>query len=186
MNRDTRCRHGVALGALIGTLCLGLATTARAEGADVAHLVSRWPPGPRLAAIEMHAKYGPPDDVSVERLVWRNAGPFASVAVNRSDVTGYLEHAVRLDVPLEKIGDLHIFDAGIVIYHLQGEVSARGERESDNLLTLNLAYDVIVGRKTAEEARRAFASLRALGVLGHMPAYAQSLNFRPRSTPIAG
>jgi len=171
---------------LLGAIGLGFVLAAHAQGADVGRFVRTWPPGPRLAALEMAAKYGSPDDVSAERLLWRHAGPFASIAVNRSDATGYLEHAVRLDVPVEKTGDLHVFDAGIAIYHLRGEVSARGERESDNVLALNLVYDVIIGRKTAEEARRAFASLRAQSVLGRMPAYAKSLNFRPRSTPIAG
>lgn len=55
----------------------------------------------------------------------------------------YLEHTISYDVPADKADEVLAFDGSITIYRVGGEMSARCSLESNNVLTLNLAHDII-------------------------------------------
>src|SRR5262249_37783757 len=86
---------------------------------EVGQLLKSWPAGPQLAGQEMMAKYGPPQEVTPERLIWRSAGPFKRITVTRDQLPhdfpapheDYLEHTINYKVPLDKVDQVLAFDA---------------------------------------------------------------------------
>ncbi len=149
--------------------------------------VSAWPERPRLAVKEMFAKYGPPVEVSSEAIIWHNEGPFKRIMVTKKEVPhdfplphmDFLEHTISYNVPIDKIDDIVAFDASTTINKTQGEMSARCDLEGHNILTHNLAVDIITGKKTVDQARVAFGDIVKLDFGGKHPAYVEQLQFTP-------
>ncbi len=156
-----------------------------AEKGDVDKMIADWPARPRLAAVEMMEKYGAPLEVSSEALIWHNAGPFKRVMVTRKEVPhdfpkphmDFVEHTISYDVPTDKVDDLVAFDASMTINKTAGEMSARCDLEGHNILTHNLANDIVLGKKTVDEAREAFGMAVIDDVLGKHPPYVEKLQF---------
>lgn len=154
---------------------------------DGAPDVSAWPERPRLAVKEMTAKYGAPLEVSSESVVWHNAGPYKRIMVTKKEVPhdfpaphmDFLEHTISYNVPIDKIDDLVAFDASMTINKTQGEMSARCDLEGHNILTLNLARDIINGTKTVEQARKAFGEAVVAAFGGKHPPIVEQLQFTP-------
>lgn len=163
----------------------------RASERSVNAIVAAWPARPRLGAVEMIDKYGLPQEASSQRLIWHNPGPFKRIAVMNLETphdfplphVDYIEHTIAYDVPLDKVRDLIDFDASSTINRTVGELSARCDLEGHNVLTLNLDHDIVTGRKTVQEARKAFGDLVGEDVRGKHPAYVEGLQFTPGRTP---
>jgi predicted outer membrane protein len=149
--------------------------------------VSAWPERPRLAVKEMTAKYGAPLEVSSEAIIWHNAGPFKRIMVTKKEIPhdfptphmDFLEHTISYNVPIDKIDDIVLFDASTTINKTQGEMSARCDLEGHNILTHNLAVDIINGTKTVEQARKAFGEAVVADFGGKHPPYVEKLQFTP-------
>ncbi len=149
--------------------------------------VSAWPERPRLAVKEMTAKYGAPVEVSSEAIIWHNAGPYKRIMVTKKEVPhdfpmphmDFLEHTISYNVPTAKVDDLVAFDASMTINKTAGEMSARCDLEGHNILTLNLARDIINGTKTVEQARVAFGENVKADFGGKHPEYVEKLQFTP-------
>jgi len=154
---------------------------------DIAPDVSGWPERPRLAVKEMTAKYGKPLEVSSEAMIWHNAGPFKRIMVTKKEIPhdfpaphmDFLEHTISYNVPIDKIDDLVAFDASMTINKTAGEMSARCDLEGHNILTHNLAVDIINGKKTVEQARQAFGQAVVDDFGGKHPAIVEKLQFTP-------
>ena len=71
------------------------------------------------------------------------------------------------------------FDASTTIYRVAGELSARCDLESNNVLTLNLANDIVTGKKDVEAARLEFGQAVNERTLGKPPASTMALQFQP-------
>jgi predicted outer membrane protein len=148
-----------------------------------------WPERPTLAVKEMTAKYGAPTEVGTETMVWYNAGPYKRIMVTKKEVPhnfpsphmDFLEHTVSYNVPINKISDLIAYDASMTINKTQGEMSARCDLEGHNILTLNLARDIIMGSKTVQEARVAFGTNVVEDLLGKHQPYIDKLQFTPQT-----
>ena len=125
---------------------------ARQEAGDRALArTADWPQGPSLAARLMVDEYGPPQWVGENRLEWFAVPPWKRIVV--SDRTaGFLEHAVSYRVPADKVQELQHFGRGLNVDAQNGEFAARGDSEEDNLLCLNLASDIALGKRSAAEA----------------------------------
>jgi predicted outer membrane protein len=91
----------------------------------------------------------------------------------------FLEHTVSYRVPADKVDDLVAFDASMTINATAGEMSARCDLEGHNILTLNLARDIIEGKKSVKQARAAFAEHVVEDVGGKHPEYVETLQFTP-------
>ena len=158
----------------------------------VDRLIASWASRPRLGAEEMMAKYGMPQEATTERLIWHNAGPFKRIAVMNLETphdfpmphVDFLEHTITYDVPQSKVAALIEFDASSTINRTVGELSARCDLEGHNILTLNLDHDIVMGRKTVAQARKAFGDNVQADVMGKHPAYVEGLLFKPH-TPAA-
>jgi putative membrane protein len=91
----------------------------------------------------------------------------------------FLEHTISYNVPIDKIDDLVAYDASMTINKTQGEMSARCDLEGHNILTLNLARDIIDGTKTVEQARKAFGENVVADFGGKHPPLVEQLQFTP-------
>jgi len=146
-----------------------------------------WPERPKLAVKEMTAKYGAPLEVSSEAMIWHNAGPYKRIMVTKKEIPhdfpaphmDFLEHTISYNVPIDKIDDLVAYDASMTINKTQGEMSARCDLEGHNILTLNLARDIINGTKTVEQARKSFGENVVADFGGKHPPLVEQLQFTP-------
>ncbi|MBA3892464.1 MAG: DUF4142 domain-containing protein [Gemmatimonadales bacterium] len=187
---------GMQLTAAVATLILMIPSGAvsgqapKAEKTDMASIkkiIAAWPERPRLGAKEMLAKYGAPQEVTAEQLVWHDAGPFKRITALKLETphdfplphVDFLEHTIAYKVPQDKVGDLIAFDASSTINRTVGELSARCDLEGHNVLTLNLDHDIVTGKKSVEEARKAFGEIVVQDVMGKHPAYIEALQFTP-------
>lgn len=157
-------------------IATGACTTGQTAGGDVVvgrdvvvgsagAVLSAWPAKQRETATLMIAKYGQPTVVGDRMLVWYGTGPFLKTALARDEVphnfpmphVDYLTQTVRHRVPADKLDDLHEYDGSVWFHRTRGELSAQCDVEEMNLLALNLAHDVITGKRTAVDARAFYA-----------------------------
>jgi len=169
----------------------GTVATSSASGAvdrdDVDKITAAWAARPRLGANQMIAKYGLPQEATTEQLIWRNPGPFKRITVMNLETphdfpmphVDFLEHTIDYDVPQAKVGDLIAFDASSTINRTVGELSARCDLEGHNVLTLNLDHDIVTGKKSVADARKAFGDIVGKDVKGEHPPYVEALQFKP-------
>lgn len=163
------------------------ATMDSVNKADVDKIIATWPERPRLGATEMMVKYGMPQEVTSERVIWHNPGPFKKIAVTRQEDPhdfplphmDFMEHTIAYKVPADKVADLIAFDGSSTIDKTVGELTARCDLEGHNILTFNLDHDIITGKKTVEEAREAFGKIVVQDVKGEHPPYVEKLQFDP-------
>ncbi|MDQ3364743.1 MAG: DUF4142 domain-containing protein [Myxococcota bacterium] len=160
---------------------------------QVSKVLAGWPAGPQLAGQETMSKYGPPHEVTSERMIWNDVGPYQRIMLTRKQLPhdfplphmDYLQHTINYKVPADKADDVHAFDASITIYRVGGELSARCDLESNNVLTLNLANDIVTGKRTVADARKQFGQLVMQRTLGKNPAYTTTLQFKPHTATAA-
>ena len=142
-----------------------------------------------MAVKEMTDKYGEPNVAGDEMMVWHNAGNWHHIQVDKAETahifpvahTDMLEQAVMYKVPLDKVDELAVFDGSVVFDRTQGLLSARCDKEGNNILALNLAHDIITGKKTVDEARMAYGTIVKEKLGGGDPAYMKKLNFSAQS-----
>lgn len=67
------------------------------------------------------------------------------------------------------------FDDSLLIDRTRGEVSARCDSESANLLSLNMVHEIIVGRRTVEQARHILEQNKIAYTLGRDAPYVERL-----------
>ena len=148
-----------------------------------------WPARPRLAVQEMMGKYGEPVEVSSESVVWHNEGAYKRIMVTKKEIPhdfpkphmDFLEHTILYNVPTDKIDDLVAYDASMTINKTAGEMSARCDLEGHNILTLNLAKDIITGKTNVAGARKSFGENVVADVAGKHPEYVEKLVFEPHT-----
>jgi hypothetical protein len=133
-------------------------------------------------------KYGDPDEVTDSMLIWHNNGPWKRTIVHRDPVPHQfpkphldgVQQFVDYDVPIDKYDDLAAFDGSVVAERTNGELSARCHDEEANFLALNLAHDIITGRKTVKEAREAYKQAMLDYRANKAVAYMEGLQFSPQ------
>lgn len=157
------------------------------DRAAIDKIVTSWPERPRLGARQMIAKYGAPQEVTPECLVWLEPGKYKRITVTREEHyhdfplphTDYMEHTIDYCVPAEKADELTKFDGSCTFDKTRGELSARCDLEGHNLLTLNLAHDLITEKIDVAEARKQFGKNVEEDMAGKYPPYTVALQFEP-------
>lgn len=148
-------------------------------------IVMRWPPRTRNAAGLLLEKYGTPDQFDRNTLVWFNNGDWKKTvvrrAVSRRDPTGrskdYLEQTVGYLVPADKIADLKRFSPMIEVSTTAGELTFASESESRNRLALNLAEEIVAGKRGVADARAFMLKTTRLAASGKSSPYLDSILF---------
>jgi hypothetical protein len=151
-------------------------------------IIRDWPADSQNAAGAMIDKYGVPDLAGGTMLVWRDREPFNRIVAFRDPVkhmfpfehNDVLLEEVRLKVPLDKVAEVLRFDGSLLIDRTRGTVASRADKESNNLIALNVANDIIQGKRDVESARRFTSDTQALALSGKSSAYAEKLQFEPK------
>ncbi len=170
----------------------GQQPAATADHAGVNNIIAAWPNRPKLGAQQMLAKYGAPQEATSEKLVWHNQGPYKRITVTKMEHhhdfpkphMDYMEHTIAYRVPVEKADALTAYDGSLTFDRTRGEMSARCDLEGHNILTLNLANDIVMGKKSAAEARKAFGQNVVDDALGKYPTYTTALQFEPKKDDV--
>ncbi len=155
------------------------------DQATAMRMIEGWPETATKAAKEMMEKYGEPNEATPTRLIWFNNGPWKRTIVYKEEVQhdfpmphkDVLEQVINLDVPADKFDDLAEYDGSVIVERTRGEISARCDKEGANILALNLAHDIIKGKKSVEEARQFYAKTMEAVMKGEKPDYTQKLQF---------
>lgn len=158
---------------------------ASAAPGQLMKVLKDWPAAPAKEAQVLITKYGAPDEVTATSLMWHHNGPWKRTILYRDEVphlfpkahTDFLEQVIDYRVPPDRFTDLAKYDGSVVANRTQGEMSARCDKEENNLLALNLANDVITGKKNVEEARRFYAEAINASMRGERPPYTQGFQF---------
>lgn len=163
------------------------------DPARIAAVIQDWPKASHDAAQEMIRKYGPPQEATATLLIWQGNSPWKRTLVHKSPVEhdfpdkhmDVLEQVVDYRVPLNAFTPLATFDGSVVPNRTRGELTAFGDHEPTNILALNLADDIIQGRKTVEQARDAMgAAVRDIAA-GRTPDDAKELRLAPPQGDLA-
>ena len=160
-------------------------TAGTVDRAAVEAIVAAWPATPRTVAGQMIARYGLPHEATPSRLIWFANGPWKRTIVYRDEVphnfpkphTDLLEQFIDYRVPPEKFADLAAFDGSVVPERTKGELSARCDLEEMNVLALNLAHDIVTGRRTVEDARQVYAETAMAFMMQRPAPYTEGLQF---------
>lgn len=190
--RTTRNMTALILTTVFTHAAFGAETTNRApqmkDGkAELEKATSGWPERPRLGAAQMWSQYGTPDQMTSDKLIWKNKGPFKRITVTKKEDhhdfplphMDYMEHTVAFNVPDEKAGEISKFDGSATFDRTQGELSGRCDLEGHNILTLNLAHDIAMGKRDAQSARKEFGRIVTEDIQGKNPPYVTALQFQP-------
>ncbi|HEX2204505.1 MAG TPA: hypothetical protein VHG91_14435 [Longimicrobium sp.] len=146
-----------------------------------------WAPASRTAAMEMEAKYGPPDEVTPTMLVWHDNGPWKRTVISRTETPhsfpmphpDVMEQVIDYRVPPEMFDELAMYDGSVIAERTRGELSARCDKEGANFLALNLAHEIATGKRTVADARRMYAEQIMAMKAGRPAPYTERLLFQP-------
>lgn len=155
---------------------------------EAEEIVADWPAAPKGMAEKLLECYGPPNEATPTKMFWYRKGPWARIELTADEVihnfptphTDYLTQYVDFPVPVSKAAELLEFDGSVIIDRTAGQIGARCDAESANVLTLNLAVEIIEGRRTVDDARNLYAESIAAWSMGRDAPYAERLLFEPR------
>lgn len=186
----------IALGLL---LLVALAPSARAQYREEADLfgiglsgqtpesiILHWPTFSYRLARAMLAEYGQPVEASDQRLTWIDNAPWKKTVVYRKPPkeraltgdAGRLAQSVAYRVPPDRLADLGRFDMDIEAEKATGRLTAISDSESENFLILNLADEVIQGRRSPKSAKDFRREQLRLRDAGKTSPYLEKLLFR--------
>lgn len=171
-----------AAGATVAVLFSGIAV-AQQPASDY---WADWPEVSKKAAGEMYEKYGEPDGATSSLVIWKDAGPWKKVVVQKEPVPHHfpkphedvLEQVINYRVPIDKFDELAEFDGSLIAERTKGTLAARCDKEPMNFLALNLAHDVITDKLSVADAREKYADVVVAFMKGEKDPYTQELQFR--------
>lgn len=153
---------------------------------SAAAIIAGWPQASQKAAMMMIEKYGPPQEMTSSRLIWRNNGPWLWTRIDNYETphdfpaphTDVMEQAINYKFNPEMADELAAYDGSVYLRRTEGVISARCDLEGANFLALNLANDVNTGGKTVAQARDYYAkAMKGFKTSGEMDPYMTGLKF---------
>ena len=141
----------------------------------------------------MIEKYGRPDRVETNRVIWELKGPWKRIVVwddmgigpgqMSKGADNNLEEVLAYLVPEDKRRAVEEFNGRLKVSDDGALISARSFSEERNFLALNLADEIIRGVKTPEAARAFDAATLQLADAGKPSPYMKGLLFRAPPLP---
>ncbi len=146
-----------------------------------------WSQASRMAAAYMLETYGPPAELTSTTATWHRTGPWKRTIISADETphafpaphTDVMEQVVDYRVPLEMYDDLATYDGSVIVERTRGEMSARCDLEAANFLALNLADEIVRGRRTVDEARAEYGRQIMAFKAGRPSPYTSGLTFTP-------
>ena len=155
------------------------------SAAEVERIIEDWPAPQKNVAHQMIEKYGPPNEATYSKLYWYKNGPWKRTELSRDVVvhnwptvhSDFLTQTIDYRVPPEMFHLIAMFDGSILCDRTRGEVSARCDSESANVLGMNMVHEIVTGKRTFEEARRISQESTVAYNLGRSAPYAERILF---------
>lgn len=151
---------------------------------------SRWNDWSNLSLDAMVNRYGPPTRIESKKVVWENKAPFKRIAVwdrmanfQGPSAADNIEQTIAYIVPDDKRDALKAFTARVGVSVDGSELSSVSFSEERNLLTLNLADQVIRGVRSPQEAADFYTLTLRLEAAGKSSPYTKRLLFLPPLLP---
>jgi len=146
-------------------------------------IIASWPAAPKAGARQMLEQYGPPNEATPTKLFWYRNGPWKRTLITSDVLThnfpaphsDYLTQWIDYRVPAELVGALTRYDGSCLVDRTAGEAGARCDSEAANMITLNLMHEIVVGKRSVEEAREVYAENMAAYTMGRPAPYAERL-----------
>ena len=157
------------------------------DQAEVEALIEDWPAAPRESVQQMLKQYGPPNEGTPVMLTWYGNGPWKRTEITADEIahnfpaphTDFITNWIDYDVPVERFSDLARYDGSCLLDRTAGEAGARCDSEAANMITLNLMHEIVIGKRTVDEARAEYAEQMSAYMLGRTAPYAERLLFDP-------
>jgi hypothetical protein len=146
-----------------------------------------WPERASKAARATISAYGLPNEATSSMFFWIENGPWYRTIVYKDELVhdfprshyDVIENVIQLKVPLSKVDDVLGFEGSVTVKRTEGLVSVRGNSEAMNFLAMNLVNDIVTGKKTTAQARKAYARGAMAIAKAEPPEAATKLLFRP-------
>ena len=150
------------------------------------HLVG-WPALIQSLAVELLRRYGTPQERGTRHLAWYDNAPWKRTVLWKEGAPhnfprphqDILEQTIDYRVPLEKVPELLSYNGSLLVDHTRGELTVHCDSERANLLTLNIADDIVKGERTADQGSAYHAQVVRGLEIGESEAYPQRLKFAP-------
>lgn len=151
---DRASRIAIVAAGLCAAVGVQAATLpAKVEPAEVIEITKDWPEAARNAARDVMQTYGPPQEATPNLLIWRENGPWKRTLVHKDAVEhafpkehrDAIEQVVPYKVPLNFFNALAVYNGSVVGDRTRGELTSFGDTETTNMLSLNLAHEVMRG-----------------------------------------
>ena len=160
----------------------GRHTVSRAE---IEKIIEDWAAPQKNIAKQMIEKYGPPNEATQTKLFWYGNGPWKRTELSRDVVvhnwptvhSDFLTQVIDYRVPPEMFHLIAMFDGSILCDRTRGEVSARCDSESANVLGMNMVHEIVTGKRTVEEARKIAVESTVAYNMGRSAPYAERILF---------
>lgn len=149
-------------------------------------ILENWPEEPRASAKRLMQEYGRPDEHSESQLIWRaTRDGWKRTVLSRDEVphdfparhTDFLEQVIDYKVPVRMFTPLAEFDGSLIVERTKGEMSARCGGTSMNFVAINLAHDIVAGKRSVDDAREEYTRLYLAYQDGEHPPYTQGFQF---------
>lgn len=135
--------------------------------ATVRAILGYWAAPVRRLAWRIIGKYGLPNEATQRILVWVGNEPwkrtvlYQSGPVHRFPYSHYdqLEQIVEYRIPIEKMGDLMMFNGSLSANRTRGELAVCCANEELNMAIINLAQAIVMGEQTVNQAREKLAEV---------------------------
>jgi hypothetical protein len=153
-------------------------------------ILERWTGEPKETVYLLINKYGLPNDASLTKITWYNNGLWKRTIVHLHTVPhnsptphlDYLEQTIDYKVPVQSFDDIAQFDGSLYPDRTAGEATAKCDQEAANFMVLNLMNDMVTGKRTVEDARRAAAEMeKAFRLHGQYSPYTTGFLFPKQS-----
>lgn len=179
-----------AVGQAIGHRVRGMHETEKGGAQSVdetsaRELIADWPAAQKNIGEQMIAKYGFPNEATQTTLSWYRNGPWKRTELSRDVVahnwptihSDFLTQVIDYRVPPNMFHLIAEFDGSILLDRTRGEVAARCDTESANVLGLNMVHEIVTGKRTVDDARRIAVENTVAYNLGRSAPYAERLLF---------
>ena len=148
-------------------------------------IIDGWPAAQKNIARQMIVKYGIPNEATPTKLFWYRNGPWKRTELSSDAVvhnwptvhTDFLTQVIDYRVPPDMFGLIAQFDGSILLDRTRGEVAARCDTESANVLGMNMVHELVMGKRTVDEARKIAVENTVAYNLGRSAPYAERLLF---------
>ena len=138
----------------------------KVDSGKVDQAIASWPEVSKKAVMMTMEKYGPPNELTATHAVWWKNGPWKYTKISNMPVDHHfpmrhqdvMEQAIDYRIPPDKFDELAAYDGSVIVERTKGEISARCDKEAANFLALNLAHEIVTGKRSVEDARSEYAN----------------------------